>query len=975
MLDSISDDAFARYVKQTGMATPGQIDEARKLAPLPLAEALVNQGVITPLQRDTVEKKLEAQREGVGELAGCRLLKKIGEGGMGAVYLAEDPARKRKVAIKVLPKKHASDAEFVQRFRREIEAATQLDHPNIVRAYTAGEERGHHFFVMEYCEGESLRKRIDRLKFLPAIDACRMILQVAQGLKHAHDRGIIHRDVKPENLMVTSGGAVKILDLGLAKNLDDTNASFRTATGSALGTPHYISPEQARGDKSVDGRSDLYSLGATFYHLITGQVPFNGSSIFEIIQKHLMEQLADPRDIRPEIPPTVVQVVRRMLAKKPDDRHRDCAELIGDLERLLANEAPLTQPLDAALSSLALPRGSAPTPSSRRTPVVLAGSAAAVVLIGIVAWAAWPDPTPAAKPPPTKVVAKKDPPKVDTPEPEPAKPDLPKPEPPKPEPERKPEPEVPKPEPPKPDVPKPESPKPEPEPPKVEPPPPPPKPTKAGVPEAATLAAAEKALKERYKDDYAKTAASDNAMTAKKLLALEPPEEPAANYARLLASRNFAALGGDPATALMAVDRLGESFLIDPLLLKTEALTACVSRTTDGATAIATAAFALLEEAIRGDRYEPATRLAAKAKAVVEPLKNDELKATAAARDKQVAALKKDFDAISAYAKTLPEKPDDPVSNAHLGRFTCFAKDDWERGLPMLAKGSDVGLRGLAEKELSKPEDPGIQRDLCEGWLALAEKEKDKTRKDNLTERAQMWFAQVEQKLLPADRTRIASRFDKLGPKTAKAPAPKPMVAAPTPLQGSWLNLMPIVDVSRHSVNGAWQRTAEGLVSPATGENFGPGSARIWIPWSPPDEYEVILNVERLQGQEDLVIGLMHRGRPFAVAVDGWGGQSGGGIYNARTGQWQRSPTAPPRAIPNNKVTRIGLFVRGGGFNMTVDARPYLQIADMSIAGMPDSLRCLGQNDGLVVGSVRSVYRISKIEFQPMAGGQGKVLK
>src|SRR6185369_5859037 len=129
-------------------------------------------------------------------------------------------------------------------------------------------------------------------------------------------------------------------------------------------------------------------------------------------------------------------------------------------------------------------------------------------------------------------------------------------------------------------VPKPESPKPEPEPPKVEPPPPPPKPTKAGVPEAATLAAAEKALKERYKDDYAKTAASDNAMTAKKLLALEPPEEPAANYARLLASRNFAALGGDPATALMAVDRLGESFLIDPLLLKTEALTACVSRTT-----------------------------------------------------------------------------------------------------------------------------------------------------------------------------------------------------------------------------------------------------------------------------------------------------------------------------------------------------------------------------------------------------------
>src|SRR6185295_11467053 len=130
MLDPVSDDAFAGYVKRTGMATPDQIDDARKQAPLPVAEALVKMGVITALQRETVEKKLEAQREGT-ELGGCRLLKKIGEGGMGAVYLAEDPARKRKVAIKVLPKRHASDAEFLKRFRREAEAATRLDHPNI----------------------------------------------------------------------------------------------------------------------------------------------------------------------------------------------------------------------------------------------------------------------------------------------------------------------------------------------------------------------------------------------------------------------------------------------------------------------------------------------------------------------------------------------------------------------------------------------------------------------------------------------------------------------------------------------------------------------------------------------------------------------------------------------------------------------------------------------------------------------------
>src|SRR5688572_14803838 len=367
---------------------------------------------------------------------------------------------------------------------------------------------------MEYCEGESLRKRLERLKFLPAPDACRIVVQVAQGLQHAHDRGFIHRDVKPENLIVTPAGTVKILDLGLAKNLEDTNASFRTATGAALGTPHYISPEQARGDKSVDGRSDVYSLGATFYHLITGQVPFQGSSIFEIIQKHLMEQLADPRDVRPEIPETVVQVVRKMLAKKPDDRHRDCAELIGDLERLLANQPPLTPPIDAALSSMALPRGAAaPKPAPRRNGILLAGSAAAVVLVGIVAWAVWPDPPAPEAPPPKKpnpAFAKIDGPKVDLSaepkdtgakaepaktEPEPARPEPPKPEPRKPEPAR-PEPEVPKPEPPKPEPPKPEppkpDPKPDPEPPKAEPE----KPAKVAPP--TNRAAADAAFKAQF---------------------------------------------------------------------------------------------------------------------------------------------------------------------------------------------------------------------------------------------------------------------------------------------------------------------------------------------------------------------------------------------------------------------------------------------------------------------------------------------
>jgi len=975
MLDPVSDDAFAGYVKRTGMATPDQIDDARKQAPLPVAEALVKMGVITALQRETVEKKLEAQREGT-ELGGCRLLKKIGEGGMGAVYLAEDPARKRKVAIKVLPKRHASDAEFLKRFRREAEAATRLDHPNIVQAYSAGEERGHHFYVMEYCEGESLRKRIERLKFLPAPDACALVLQMARGLKHAHDQGVIHRDVKPDNIIVTPAGVAKLLDLGLAKNLEDTKASFRTVTGAALGTPHYISPEQARGDKDVDGRSDIYSLGATFYHLITGQVPFQGSSIFEIIQKHLMEQLADPRDVRPEIPESVVQVVRKMLAKSPADRHAGCAELINDLDRILAKQAPLTAPLDASLSSVAMPRIAKAAPAAKsRTPILIGGAAAALLLAGIVAYAVWPAPPPvetARKKPDPPVVAKKDPPKVE--KTEPVK-EEPKPEPVKPEPAKEePKPEAPKPEPEKP-KPEPEKPKEEPKPEPARPAPEPAKPVKVAVPLAARLETAGKTLRERYKDEYARKTGSDALATARKLLALEIPEDPAANYQRLLDARDYAAAGGDAALALSAVDRLSEFFLIDALSLRTDGLAACNSRTTtEGATAIATAAFPLIDEQIQTDRYDLAVKLLKKAKEVADQLKNDEMKASHASRDKLVKLLKPEFDSISAQVKTLAEKPDDKASNSAMGRFLCLVKEDWERGLPMLAKGTDGLLRTTAEKELSG--DPLAQKEIVDGWIRLADGELKSIKKENLAEHARQRFNQAEASLLPTDRTALAKKLEAVekavGPKTT-TPKPAGGAAAPIALKDGWFNLLPIVDVARHSVNGAWQRTPEGLVSPNTGVNFGPGSSRIWIPYSLPEQYEVILYVERLQGSEDLVLGFVRNGRQFAVAIDGWGNQGGGGgaFYNDRG--WTRSQTAPAHAITNNKVTRIGCFMRAG-FNMTVDTKAYLGVADVSVLGIPDPVRIPGQSDGLIIGSVRSVYRVSRIEVLPISG-QGKVIR
>lgn len=349
-------DDLARYLQQTGMATDAQIAAARALHPVPLAEALVRQGAITSAQREAVEKRLGEKRGAAQQLGAYRLLRKLGEGGMGAVYLAEDLRHSRRVAIKVLPKRLADEREYLERFRRESEAARALDHPNIVRAFETGEERGFHYYVMEFCQGVSLRSRLEREKVLDPMESTRIVAQVAEGLGHAHAKGILHRDVKPDNVMLTPDGVAKILDLGLAKNLMTPDSNFRTMTGVAIGTPHYLSPEQARGQKEIDGRADIYSLGATFYTLVTGVTPFQGGTIFEIIQKHLTEPLADPRDRRPSIPEGVVHVIRRMMAKSPDDRYRDCAELVIDLRLLQEGRAPDGPRIDAALSSIALPQ-------------------------------------------------------------------------------------------------------------------------------------------------------------------------------------------------------------------------------------------------------------------------------------------------------------------------------------------------------------------------------------------------------------------------------------------------------------------------------------------------------------------------------------------------------------------------------------------------------------------------------------------
>src|SRR6185503_3912792 len=195
-----------------------------------------------------------------------------------------------------------------------------------------------------------------------------IVLQAAQGLQYAHDQGFIHRDIKPSNIIVAQDGLAKVLDLGLSKNLEDAAVSFKTVTGAVLGTPHYISPEQAQGEKNVDGRSDIYSLGATLYHLLTGQVPFDGQTALEILSKHVNTVLPNPQDLREDIPDSAVHVLLRMMAKEPRDRYPDCAQLIADLEEVTSGRTPKTHLLSAALTTIAPSKKS--VVSKKRPPTI-----------------------------------------------------------------------------------------------------------------------------------------------------------------------------------------------------------------------------------------------------------------------------------------------------------------------------------------------------------------------------------------------------------------------------------------------------------------------------------------------------------------------------------------------------------------------------------------------------------------------------
>ncbi len=366
-------------------ALAAQAELARLGLPERIGEILRKRGHLTA---DQVREVLLAQGAGPLRdlLPGFEILEKVGQGGMGAVYRARRRSDGAPVALKLLPPHLGREPGALSRFLREAEAAAALRHPNIVAGLDAGCVDGQHYVAMEFVEGESLEARLRRGAPLPEPEALAIGEAVAAALDYAHARGLVHRDVKPGNILIGRDGAVKLCDLGIAKSLDADSTAI-TRTGFGIGTPQYAAPEQARGDPAADARADLYALGATLFHAAVGRPPYDGATAADVAARHASAPVPDPSRGNPALSPGTARLIGRLLAKDPAARPASAAAVLEEIRRL-RNGAPQTASLGGAPAPP--PRPIAPTERlpARRPPPREPRRVVAGLLAGIAVGAA-----------------------------------------------------------------------------------------------------------------------------------------------------------------------------------------------------------------------------------------------------------------------------------------------------------------------------------------------------------------------------------------------------------------------------------------------------------------------------------------------------------------------------------------------------------------------------------------------------------
>ncbi|MBL8746835.1 MAG: serine/threonine protein kinase [Phycisphaerae bacterium] len=332
------DQMLARLVVEKGYATEPEVERCKERAkgktlfgkPKTLGQALVELQALTPNQLERLELLISNQRTG-RTIPGFKMLGKLGKGTTATVYKARQMNLDRLVAIKVLPATAMKSEKAVQAFYAEGRAAAQLNHKNIVQAFDVGQWSNFHYFVMEYVEGKTVHELLQEQGSLSMESALDIAIATAEALRHAHERGFVHRDVKPKNIILDGEGTPKLADLGLARAIADREAGL-AERGQALGTPYYISPEQVRGEVEIGPPADVYGLGATFYHMVTGLPPFTGNDAREVMELHLHQRARPAIELAPSIPPGLSEVIEKMLNKKPSERYPDCELLLLDLQ-------------------------------------------------------------------------------------------------------------------------------------------------------------------------------------------------------------------------------------------------------------------------------------------------------------------------------------------------------------------------------------------------------------------------------------------------------------------------------------------------------------------------------------------------------------------------------------------------------------------------------------------------------------------
>lgn len=345
------DTEIGRAVVDLGLATRTEVEfcrEQQKQSSDPnqrsLADLLIEHQFITVNQAKRIRNQLDAGRS--SQIPGYQLISKLGKGAMATVYKARQVSLDRIVAIKVLPKRMSENPEFVERFYKEGKAAARLSHNNIVQAIDVGcSPDNYHYFVMEYVEGKTLYDvmqppPVGEGRNFTEAEALDIMIQITDAMAHSHQRGLIHRDIKPKNILLMPNGVAKLTDLGLARAVDDKDAAESEA-GKAYGTPYYISPEQIRGDVDIDFRADIYSLGATLYHLVTGRPPFEGDTPSAVMHKHLKQPLVPADHVNTALSSGIGEIIDVCMAKKREERYETTEELLEDLRAVREGRSPI----------------------------------------------------------------------------------------------------------------------------------------------------------------------------------------------------------------------------------------------------------------------------------------------------------------------------------------------------------------------------------------------------------------------------------------------------------------------------------------------------------------------------------------------------------------------------------------------------------------------------------------------------------